>query len=152
MVQHLVELQRNEMINLRNPCIDHRLGIARDSNITFQNLREEFLHQVFAAFPSGGICAQPPFLHNLIEQPMLDRFFRSRGTGCRSFMPCPISLFSFSSFSVLLTASSSSSSNFSLVCRAPLRSFSFVLRSSNSRSGFTCRATWSGSKSSMLLK
>ena len=48
-MQDLVQLQRNQVIDLRDAGVDHHLRIARNGHGAFQDLRHEFLHQVLAA-------------------------------------------------------------------------------------------------------
>ena len=43
MVHDLVQLQRYEVIDLRDPRIDHHLGVPGDGHGPVQELRDEFL-------------------------------------------------------------------------------------------------------------
>ena len=64
----LVQLQRNQMIDLRDARIDHHLGIAGDGHGSFEDLRDEFFDQVLAALFGGGLHAEAPFVDDLVEQ------------------------------------------------------------------------------------
>ena len=44
-----------------------------DGHRAFQDLGDEFLHQVLAAFLGGGFCAETPFFDDLIEQACVRR-------------------------------------------------------------------------------
>ena len=57
MMQDLVQLDREQVIDLRDTRVDHRLGIARHRHLTLQHLADELLHQVLAALASCGIFA-----------------------------------------------------------------------------------------------
>src|SRR6266571_4709208 len=162
MVQNFIELQRNEVIDLRDTSVDRRVGVARKGHLPRNNLGDELLDHVFPAFAGSCLAAEPSFFNNLIQQAAFGGLSGGlRGCCCLFRLihrrsPCPYSLpnsfFRRSSFSVLPAASMSNSSSLSLPCKAPRRSLNFVRRSSNSFKGFTCLATCVGSKSSRLLK
>ena len=72
-MHHFVQLQRNQMVDLRDARIDHGLGIARQGHRAFQELRYKFLDQIFPAVFRFGIFPHPPFVDNLIEQAFFGR-------------------------------------------------------------------------------
>ncbi len=49
MVHDFVQLNRDQVIDLGNPGIDHHLGVARDGHRAIEHLCHEFLNQVFSA-------------------------------------------------------------------------------------------------------
>ena len=83
MVKDFVELDGEQMVNLRNARIDHRLGVFGDGYLALQNLGDELFHQTLAAFPSGGVRSHPPRLDNLIEK----RLFTDLLGGLRLLRP-----------------------------------------------------------------
>ena len=136
-MQDLVELERNQMIDLRDARIDHGLGIFGDRDFTLEHLADELLDNVLAAFLGSRLFTKTAFLDDGVQQIRLLRGFLP-GTG-RRYLLCfthyaspsglasiPSSERSLASFSVSETASRSNWSSFSLVCRVPRKSFSFV--------------------------
>ncbi len=67
-MQHFVQLQRDQMIDLRDARGDHDFGVLGHRHRAFQHLGDEFLHQVLAALPRRGVACQPAFIHDLVEQ------------------------------------------------------------------------------------
>ena len=57
-VHHLVQLQRNQVIDLRDARVDHHLGVAGDGHGAIEHLRDEFLDQVLAALLGGRFAAE----------------------------------------------------------------------------------------------
>ena len=108
------------------------LRILAQRHVAVQHLGDELLHQVLAAFrfapaslpPSGPARRSDPA--DPVSVPCLGRRLRRAAPSAVSLMAAslglPISPSSFFSFSVLPTASSSSSSSLSLPCRLPRRS------------------------------
>ena len=127
MVQNLIQLQREQVIDLRDARIDHHLRIFGDGHRAVKHLGDKFLDQVLAAFPRCGLDAKSALFHNLIEKACFLGIESSarRPVHSQLLQPLeppsvgPISPFSLSSFSVLPTASSSSSSSLSLPCSDP---------------------------------
>jgi hypothetical protein len=74
-VQHFVELKRNQVIDLRDARGDHGFGVLGYRHGAFQNLRHELLHQILAAFSRRGVARQAAFIHDLVEQPAFDGLF-----------------------------------------------------------------------------
>ena len=68
MVQHFVQLQRDQVIDLRNARIDHRLGVFRHRHRAFEHLADEIRDQILAAIPGRGVARKPALLDDLIEQ------------------------------------------------------------------------------------
>ena len=56
------------MIDLRDPRADHRFDIFRNRHFALQNLPDELLDNVFAAFLSAGFLAEAPFFYDLVKQ------------------------------------------------------------------------------------
>ena len=81
MVQDLVQLDGEQVIDLRDARVDHGLGVARDRHGALQDLVDELLHQVLAALPGRWIAGQPAFVDDLIEQARLDYLLLGR-LGC----------------------------------------------------------------------
>src|SRR5271165_3333660 len=77
-MQNLVELNRNEMVDLRDAGVDHHLGVPGDRHRSVQELRYEFLDQVLAAFERSRFFPETSFLDNLIEQASFEYRFASR--------------------------------------------------------------------------
>ena len=73
MVHDLVQLQREQVIDLRNARIDHHLRVFGDGHRAFENLGDKFLYQVLAAFARRGLFAKPALLNDLIEQAAIPR-------------------------------------------------------------------------------
>ena len=67
-VHDFVELERNQVIDLRDARVDHHLGVARDGHGAIQHLRDELLDQVLAALLGCRFDAEAAFLDNLVEQ------------------------------------------------------------------------------------
>jgi hypothetical protein len=74
-VQHRVELKRNQVIDLGDARVDHRLGILGDRDGPFQHLRDKLLHQVLAALPRSRIPCHPAFVDDLVQQTVFYGFF-----------------------------------------------------------------------------
>ena len=102
MVKDFVELDGEQMVNLRNARIDHRLGVFGDGYLPLQNLGDELFDEILAAFPSGGIRSHPPSLDNLVEKSALTDLLgglRCRGRFCFvSHCPPPFLLLSWVRF------------------------------------------------------
>ena len=82
MVKDFVELQRDQMIELRDTSIDHRLGIFGDRHGPLQHLSDELFHQVFAALPRSRVAREASLFHDLIEQAVLGRLFGAGLSQC----------------------------------------------------------------------
>ncbi len=95
MVHDLVQLQRKQVIELRNARIDHHLRVFGDGHRAVEYLGYEFLHQVLAAFARRNLFAKPALLDDLIEQ----TGFLGRYRGRRCLLSS-----SFSHWSLLLRA------------------------------------------------
>ena len=68
MVHDLIQLQREQVIDLRDARIDHHFRIFGDGHRTIEHLGHKFLHQVFAALARCSFFAKPALLDDLIEQ------------------------------------------------------------------------------------
>ena len=68
-MQDLVDLQRQQMIDLRDARVDHHLGVARDGDGAFEHLGDESLHEVLAALARLGVAADLALLDDLVEEP-----------------------------------------------------------------------------------
>ncbi len=143
-VHHLVQLQRDQMVDLCDTRVDHRFRIARHRHRTGQHLGHEVLDHVLAAFLRRGVAStDATVFDDLVEQRHFGgRLERRRRRGRlrigHDAPPCP----PISSFRRFILASSPNvacriSSSLSLPCSVPRRSASFVRRSSSSLSGFT---------------
>ncbi len=71
MVHDLVQLDGEQMIDLRNARIDHHLRVLGDGHGAFKHLGHEFLDQVLAALLG---FAKPALLDDLIEKARFLRF------------------------------------------------------------------------------
>ncbi len=71
-VQDLVQLERKQVIDLRNARIDHHLGVPGDRHGSVEELRDEFLDQILAALFRCGFFAEAAFFNDLIEKPLLE--------------------------------------------------------------------------------
>ena len=69
-VQHFIQLQRNQMIDLRHASGDHLVGIAPRRHRPFQNLGDEFLDQSLAPLARVG-SEQPSLFYDLVEKARL---------------------------------------------------------------------------------
>ena len=73
-VQDLVQLKRNEMVDLCNPGGDHLVGIAAQSHRPFKHLRNEFLDQPLATLTRAGV-SKPALFDNLVKNARLRGLF-----------------------------------------------------------------------------
>jgi hypothetical protein len=64
-----VQLDREQVVDLRDAGVDHGLGIPRHRHGALEHLVDEFLHQVLAPLPRGGIHGQLALFDDLIQQP-----------------------------------------------------------------------------------
>ncbi len=76
-VHHGIELKGNQMVDLSDARIDHRLGVLRDRDGPFEHLINKFLYQVFTPLASSGVFGHAAFFHDLIEQASLDGLLRA---------------------------------------------------------------------------
>jgi hypothetical protein len=67
-VQDLVELDRDQVIDLGDARIDHCFRIAGESHLPCQELGDELLDEVTASFPGGRIARQPSLFDDLVQQ------------------------------------------------------------------------------------
>ena len=67
MMQHLVQLQRDKVVDLGDAGRDHLVGIAADGHRAFEHLRDEFLDQALAALARACI-GEPPLFDDLVEK------------------------------------------------------------------------------------
>ena len=63
-----VELDRDQVIDLRDPRIDHRLRVVRRRSSTFEHLGDELFDQVPATIPRRGIGPKRPCVDDLVEE------------------------------------------------------------------------------------
>ena len=84
MVQNLIELDGEQVIDLRDAGIDHGLRVARHGHGAFENLGHELLHQILAALLGALILSQPPFFDNLVEQTVVSTTVAGASAGLRS--------------------------------------------------------------------
>ena len=96
MVHDFIQLQRDQMIDLRDARVDHHLSIPRDRHGPIEHLRDEFLDQVFAAFLGSRFDAETSFFDDLIQQASFENLFGSGGRRGRGLTishwippPCP---------------------------------------------------------------
>ncbi len=59
MVQHFVQLHRDQPVDLRNARANRGLRVARERHVPFEDLVDEFLHHVLAALLGCVILAKP---------------------------------------------------------------------------------------------
>ena len=74
-VHDLVQLQGNQVIDLRDAGVDHHLRVARDGHGAIDELADEFLDQVAPALFRSGLDAKAAFFDDLIEKAFLDGLF-----------------------------------------------------------------------------
>src|ERR1700722_5227532 len=68
MVHDFIQLERKQVIDLRDARIDHHLRVFGDGHRTVKYLGYKFFYQVLTAFTRRGLLAEPALLHDLIEQ------------------------------------------------------------------------------------
>ena len=68
MVHDFVQLQREQVIDLRDARIDHHFRVFGDGHRAIEHLGDKFFHQVLAALTGRGFFAEPPLLDDLIQQ------------------------------------------------------------------------------------
>jgi hypothetical protein len=78
MVHDFIQLQREQVIDLRDARIDHHLRVFGDGHRTIEYLGYKFLYQVLTAFTRRGLFAKSALLNDLIEQ----AGFLGRNRGC----------------------------------------------------------------------
>ena len=79
-VQNLIQLQREQVIDLRNAGVDHRFGIAPDGHRAFEHFLDESLDEILAALARFGVATDLALIDDLIEQ----RQFGGLSRGCLS--------------------------------------------------------------------
>src|ERR1035437_2998710 len=93
MMQDLIDLDGEQMIDLRDALVDHGLGVPGDGHGAFEHLGDELLHQVLATLPGALVLAHPPFFDDLVEQTffehLLDYLRRCRRFLCLSHWNLP---------------------------------------------------------------
>src|ERR1017187_1929381 len=67
-MKDLVQLQRDQSVDIRNARSNRRLCIAGQGHVPFKNLVDELLHHVLAALLGKGILAKAALGHNLVQQ------------------------------------------------------------------------------------
>ena len=72
-----VQLDREQMIDLRDARVDHRLGVARHRHRAFEHLGDELLDQILAALLRCRVASEAAFLR------------RSGRAGSTSSVVCP---------------------------------------------------------------
>ena len=78
-VHDFVQLQRNQVIDLRDARIDHHLRVPRDGHGAIDELGDEFLDQVAPALFGCGLLSEAAFFDDLVEKAFLSYLF----LGCR---------------------------------------------------------------------
>ena len=160
-VHDLVELERDQVVDLRDARVDHRLGVAGDRDRSLRAPRTtNSLDHVLAALLRGRVASRTALASTIwSSRPSFGSTAARRLPAvavCGLSHCClprgPISDFSFFILSASSSVACRISSSLSLPCRLPRRSASLVRSSSISLSGLTCRATVSGEKSSRLSK
>ena len=147
-MQNLVQLQRDQPVDLRDAGLNAGLRVAGQRHFPFQHLGHKLLDHVPAAFESGRVAVEAALGNDLFEQALFRGNCRS-GSCCCLFLwahsapPVPSSALSLARDSVFDTASKSASSSLSFPCRLPRRSESLVRRSSNSLVSSDCCSTGS---------
>src|ERR1700685_3132362 len=68
MVHDFIQLQREQVIDLRDARVNHHLRIFGDGHRTVEHLRDKFLYQVLAALAGCSFDAETALLDNLIEK------------------------------------------------------------------------------------
>ncbi len=71
-VQDFVELNRNQVVDLRDPRVDHRLDVTGDGHFSLEHLSDELLYQVLAALRRGSFAPEPSLFDDLVQQAALD--------------------------------------------------------------------------------
>ena len=66
------------MINLSNARVDRRFRVSRHGDGAFQNLGDEFLHQILAAFAGGRIAGKTTLFNDLVQQTLFALFDYNR--------------------------------------------------------------------------
>ena len=75
-MENFVELNRQQVIDLRDALIDHRFDVASHIHMAFEELTDKFLDEVLASFASRGVGTETALLDNAVEQ---IQFFRLCG-------------------------------------------------------------------------
>ena len=65
-VQDLVDLQREQVVDLRDALVDHRLQVRRDRHLPVQHLLDELRHQASAPLPGRFVAAYTSFGNDLV--------------------------------------------------------------------------------------
>src|SRR5215469_14672751 len=81
MMKDFVQLDRQEMIDLRDTRVDHHFRILRHGHRPLEDLRDKFLYQILSPLSCGRLGAEAPLAYDFIQQPTLFRFDRSGGRG-----------------------------------------------------------------------
>ena len=87
-VHDLVQLQRNQVIDLRDARVDHHLGVARDGHGAIENCATNSLTRFCPRSLDAGSDAEAAFFDDLVEQTLLDYLFgcgRRCCSGCLCF-------------------------------------------------------------------
>src|SRR5215472_17699494 len=80
MMKDFVQLDRQEMIDLRDTRVDHHFGILRDGHRPLEDLRDKFLYQILPPLSRGRLGAETPLAYDFVQQPTLFSFDRSGGS------------------------------------------------------------------------
>ena len=77
-MQDLIELLRNERVDLRDPGIDHRFGVLGDDDLSLENLPGKLSDDVAG---QGAICGILPssFVNDFVQQGLSFRCLLARG-------------------------------------------------------------------------
>ena len=74
-MENFVQLERYQLVELRNAGVDHRLGIGRDGHRALHHLIYKLAQHVLAALLARRIFTELGFFDDLIQQP---HFLRNR--------------------------------------------------------------------------
>src|SRR5580704_5269983 len=75
MMQHLVQLSRNEMIKLSYTCVDHQSCITADRDRAVEHLIDELADQVAASLARSGIRPHAAVHNYLIQHTVFGSWF-----------------------------------------------------------------------------
>ena len=73
MVHDLVELRRDQVIDLRDAGIDHRLRVGGDRHRALEHLGDKVLDELLATLFGGRVAAEPTLVDDLVEEADLRR-------------------------------------------------------------------------------
>ena len=89
-VEDFVELQRQQVVDLRDALVDHRLEVGRDGHLAVKHLLDELGNQAAAPLAGGFIAADAAFQDDLVQKAGARgyRCGRRGGRFLRSFTLC----------------------------------------------------------------